>query len=242
MIEGSVIAVSGAPLVSCIMPTYNRRRFVPQAIRYFLRQTYANRELIVVDDGSDPVADLMPQELRIRYIRLSAKLTVGAKRNLACQEAAGELILHWDDDDWSADWRVAYQVAGLLEEGADVCGLDRILYYEPASGESWVYVYPEGRRPWVGVLCYTKDLWKRNPFPEDRPYGADNTFVWNDCPKKIARLADNRFYVAMIHSGNVSPKWTTHPNFHPYPTEQVRALLGADISFYAPAGLTRADG
>ena len=39
------------PLVSCIMPTHNRCCFAPQAIEYFLRQNYADKELIVIDDG-----------------------------------------------------------------------------------------------------------------------------------------------------------------------------------------------
>ncbi len=234
--------MSDQPLVSCIMPTHNRRGFVPQAVGYFLRQTYANRELIIVDDGPESVAELIPPDPRIRYVRLPAKVNLGAKRNRACQEAAGELLVHWDDDDWSADWRVAYQVAGLLREGADVCGLDRILYHEPATGRSWQYVYPEGSRPWVGVLCYTKTLWRRNRFREDRPYGADNTFVWNECPKKIACLTDNSFYVAILHSCNASPKPTAHPNYRPYPTERIRALMGGDYSFYAPGPGSRHSG
>lgn len=39
----------GENLVSCIMPTYNRRAPVPRAIRYFLRQDYPKRELILLD-------------------------------------------------------------------------------------------------------------------------------------------------------------------------------------------------
>ena len=46
------------PLVSCIMPTADRRRFVPQAIRNFLAQDYAERELVILDDGADSIADL----------------------------------------------------------------------------------------------------------------------------------------------------------------------------------------
>ena len=49
-----------APMVSCIMPTYNRREFIPNAIRYFLRQDYDNKELIIIDDGTDNIADLVP--------------------------------------------------------------------------------------------------------------------------------------------------------------------------------------
>jgi len=39
---------------------------------------------------------------------------VGAKRNLACDLANGDIIVHWDDDDWMADWRLSYQVEQLM--------------------------------------------------------------------------------------------------------------------------------
>src|SRR5678816_3153619 len=92
------------PLVSSIMPTYNRRAFVPQAIGYFLRQDYARKELIIVDDGSDEISDLIPRDERLRYTRLDHKLPLGAKLNLACEQASGEIIINWDDDDWYAPW------------------------------------------------------------------------------------------------------------------------------------------
>jgi glycosyltransferase involved in cell wall biosynthesis len=58
--------LSDLPLVSCIMPTFNRRPFVPQAIRYFLAQDYPEKEFIIVDDGADSVADLVPDDPRVR--------------------------------------------------------------------------------------------------------------------------------------------------------------------------------
>lgn len=42
--------------VSCVMPTANRRHFVPEAIRLFLAQDYAEKELIILDDGEHSVA------------------------------------------------------------------------------------------------------------------------------------------------------------------------------------------
>ncbi|MCP4215047.1 MAG: glycosyltransferase, partial [bacterium] len=92
--------------VSCIMPTYNRRSFVPKTIEYFLRQDYPNRELIIVDDGTDAIEDLVPQDPRIRYLGLTKKHTIGAKRNLAITNARGQIIIHWDDDDWMATHRI----------------------------------------------------------------------------------------------------------------------------------------
>src|SRR5262249_51867830 len=90
----------GSPLVSCIMPTLKRRRFVPRAIEYFLRQDHPAKELVILDDGSDPVADLIPEHPAIVYRRLEHRLVLGAKRNMACEMARGEIIAHWDDDDW----------------------------------------------------------------------------------------------------------------------------------------------
>lgn len=93
------------PLVSCIMPTRNRRRFVSGSIRCFLEQDYEPRELLILEDGDDTVRDCVPADARIRYWRQDRPLSVGAKRNALCREARGEIIVHWDDDDWYPPWR-----------------------------------------------------------------------------------------------------------------------------------------
>src|ERR1041384_4399084 len=121
------------------MPTHNRRAFVPLAIRYFQRQDYANKELVILDDGADSVADLIPSDPQIRYCRLSGKRTLGAKRNECVEASQGDLILHWDDDDWMAPGRITYQVEQLLRDQSDVCGLREMLFYEFTSGNLWLY-------------------------------------------------------------------------------------------------------
>lgn len=215
------------------MPTHNRRSFVSKAIEYFLRQDYCNRELIIIDDGTDSISDLIPCDQRIRYLGLERRETIGAKRNLACREAKGEIIVHWDDDDWMADWRLGYQVNSLLSAQADLCGLDRVLFCNPGSGQSWQYVYPNGSTPWVagGTFCYTKAFWRNNPFP-DISVGEDLRFVWNDRPKKMLALQDNTFYVALIHSRNTSPKVTQGRRWQAYPITEIRRLVGHDWDYY----------
>src|SRR5215510_9707139 len=124
------------------MPTCNRSAFVPRAIRYFLDQDYEGKELLIVDDGSENGADLIPDDPLIRYIRLNERLPLGAKRNLACREARGEIIVHWDDDDWMAPWRLSYQINALIEAQAEICGLNRLLFYNSFSDQAWRYSYP----------------------------------------------------------------------------------------------------
>lgn len=122
------------PLVSCIMPTCGRPSFVPKAIEYFLRQDYPARELVIVDDGPVSVESLVPADPRIVYVRRPTRRSVGDKRNLACELARGELIAHWDDDDWYAPRRLSNQVAALRESGARICGLRDLLYFDLRRG------------------------------------------------------------------------------------------------------------
>jgi len=76
------------PLVSCLMPTYNRRFFIPWAITYFLRQDYSDKELIIIDDGEDCIRDLVPVDRPcVRYYRLDAKISLGAKLNMEALSA-----------------------------------------------------------------------------------------------------------------------------------------------------------
>src|SRR5690349_3155219 len=116
---------TATPLVSCIMPTANRRRFVPGAIAQFLAQDYEAAELVIIDDGTDPVADLIPSHPALRYLRTRRHRTLGTKRNAACEAARGDVILHWDDDDWYAPHRIRTQVEALFASDADLCGIDR---------------------------------------------------------------------------------------------------------------------
>lgn len=222
------------PLVSCIMPTHNRRLFVPRAIEYFLRQDYPNRELIIIDDGMDPIRDLVPGEPHIRYLRQNHRISIGTARNIGCEEAEGEIIVHWDDDDWMASRRLSYQVAGLLEQRAEICGINRVIFYDPASCRQWLYIYPEKDRPWVAgnTFCYTRELWRKNPF-HDINIGEDNHFIWSSRPKKIAVLWDNTFFVALVHTNNISPKRISDKRWHTYQAEAVRDIMGMDWLFYA---------
>jgi glycosyltransferase involved in cell wall biosynthesis len=223
------------PLISCIMPTRNRRAFVPRAIAYFMRQDYSRRELIVLDDGEDAVEDLMPRSKRIRYARLEHGLSLGTIRNRACELARGPLIAHWDDDDWSASWRLSYQAGALRTASADVCGLDNVYFFDQRAQQGWQYRYGRVARPWVSsnTLCYTRAFWTTNPFP-NMSGGEGNYFVWSDMPKRIHVLDDPTFYVAMIHAANTSPKRTYDPRWRKVLLDEIKHLLGDDWAAYAP--------
>jgi ADP-heptose:LPS heptosyltransferase len=228
------------PVVSAIMPTYNRRDFVRQAIAYFRRQDYPApaRELIVVDDGERSVADLAAEAPNVRYFRLDHRMSVGSKRNFACAQAQGEIIVHWDDDDWIAPHRISAQVGAL--GSADVCGLANVLYFDPQAGRAWEYRYPRQHRAWVSgnSMCYRKSFWEQNCFA-DIDVGEDARFLWSNRQVRVAECPDDGFLVGIIHGANVSPKSTGGSYWKDVPKDQIQKRIGADLPFYSSLGRGR---
>lgn len=90
---------SGKGLVSIIIPTYNRAHLVAQAIESATNQTWANTEIIVVDDGStDDTESVVSAFPRILYLRQTHKGRAQA-RNLGLSRATGEFVCSLDSDD-----------------------------------------------------------------------------------------------------------------------------------------------
>jgi O-antigen biosynthesis protein len=229
----STVDPQRTPLVSCLMPTYDRRAFVPQAVSYFLRQDYPAKELIIVDDGPEPVNDLLPADPRIAYHRLETRTVLGAKRNLACDLARGPIIMHWDDDDWASPDRVSIQVAALTSGDADICGTSSLLCYDLANASAWRFTWSDRRHPWVAgtSLCFRKEFWSRFPFP-DVAIGEDTHFVFNPSVRGVTDVRGSGCIVALIHRDNTVHKPVHRANWSPCPSREVEDLLGEDLAFY----------
>ncbi len=91
------------PLVSVIIPTYNRPEFLQVAIASVLQQTYQNFEIIVSDDCSaeNPQALVESwQDPRIRFRRNPQNLGIGLNATYAFQAAKGKYVASLNDDDW----------------------------------------------------------------------------------------------------------------------------------------------
>ena len=93
------------PLLSVIIPTYNRADYIALTIESVLKQTYDNIEVIVIDDGStDNTAQVVkPFARKVRYV-LQANAERGASRNHGLRLAKGKYIAFLDSDDlWLPD-------------------------------------------------------------------------------------------------------------------------------------------
>ena len=86
------------PLISIIIPTYNRPHLLPRAVNSALAQTVEDLEVIVVDDASpEPVQ--LPEHPKLRIIRLPENSGGAAARNAGAKAAYGRWLTYLDDDD-----------------------------------------------------------------------------------------------------------------------------------------------
>jgi glycosyltransferase involved in cell wall biosynthesis len=147
------------PLLSVVIPTWNRARLVCEAVESALGQKEGRVEVIVVDDGStDGTADALARGFgsRIRVLRLPARRGVGAARNAGVRLATGELLAFLDSDDL---WRPGKLDAELRAfecfPGAEAVVSDSLVFTEGRADEqsrfemNGLLAASEGRVRWM---------------------------------------------------------------------------------------------
>ena len=120
------------PKVSVCTPTFNRRPFIPTLIKCFNNQIYPKNllEWIIIDDGTDPIEDLVIDHPNVKYYKYDEKMTLGKKRNIMHEKSTGSVIVYMDDDDYYPPTRVSHAVEKLIENPHALC-----------AGSSEIYIY-----------------------------------------------------------------------------------------------------
>lgn len=194
------------PPVSIITPTGGRAAYLAQALKHFRAQNYPHLEWLILDDSRRPNKDFAElNDPRIRYRHHTGpRLTIGEKRNRLAEAATGEIIVHFDDDDFYAPHYVGRMVDALLEGDADLVNLRGWHLYDQRSGfyGYWDLMLKEGLHyrcdpGGVAVIllgpdnnggfadnhlgfgfsyAYRKTAWQRFRFP-DRDFDEDGGFA-----------------------------------------------------------------
>lgn len=200
-------------LVSCILVTRNRNRFFPQALRCYLAQTWEPRELIVVDDGDEPVGPLCEGIPGVRYLRLDRVTPTGTKLNLGIDVAGGAILQKIDDDDYYRPEFLATAASSLLA-GAwrrAVAGWDCCLVLvagEPGlrfSGYGWFC---------GGTLCFSRRVWEKTKF-RDLPVDEDHWFLEDQRGPRI-RVREAEQYLLVRHGRNTWDEFATGQDVNDY--------------------------
>src|SRR6185436_12694770 len=107
----------------------------------------------------------VPDHPLIRFVSCPVGLTLGEKRNFACEHALGVVIAHWDSDDWYGPSHLAHLHHLLVSSGKAVVGYDSILFLSEDGRGAWRY---RTIRPGVmtgNSMMYHRSFWVRHRFP-----------------------------------------------------------------------------
>jgi glycosyltransferase involved in cell wall biosynthesis len=135
---------TGEPSIDCLMvtlPVAARLPFAKRSIRDFCRQTYRNKQLIVMINGG---TRNISQELRgyihalgrpdIVVLEPKGQFNLGQLRNLSIEAATADFVCQWDDDDLNHPERLELQARHLKDAGHEAVYLRDVMQFFPKSG------------------------------------------------------------------------------------------------------------
>ena len=172
------------PLVSVCTPTFNRRPFIPIMFECFRNQNYPKDriEWIIVDDGTDKIADLIEKANipQIKYFSLDKKMSLGEKRNYMHKHVKGDIIVYMDDDDYYPPERISHAVERLTSSPTALC-----------AGSSEMYIYfkhikkmyqcgPYGpNHATAGTFAFKKELLSKTQYENHAALAEEKAFLKN---------------------------------------------------------------
>lgn len=147
------------PLVSVLVPTYNRKWLLPRTLESLLTQTYKNIEVILVNDAGEDVQDIVNKfnDPRIRYFQNEKNKDLAGTRNVALSMSTGEYICLLDDDDIHLLYTLEFRMYMMKKLDADVV-------YTRALQDVWEKRSFNGGEGYVSIH---KQLYWDSPFNKD---------------------------------------------------------------------------
>jgi GT2 family glycosyltransferase len=180
-----------APLVSVIVPTYNRPELLALTLDSIQRQTYPALEIVVVNDAGRDVADVIARFSRARLVNQPVNRGPAPARNRGLAEARGEFVIFFDDDDEMFPNHIAAHVNTLQRSGLDVAYGQMINCFTVHTGggryavdriEGHVALLDHADIQWAGSLATTALMFRRSliddmgPIDEALPAAEDYEF------------------------------------------------------------------
>jgi hypothetical protein len=205
------------PFVSVCTPTFNRRPFINAMIKCFNAQDYPQdrMEWIVIDDGTDPIEDLIASHPRVKYFKYDTKMTLGKKRNLLHEKSRGEILVYMDDDDYYPPKRVSHAVEMLVSHPDALC-----------AGSSEIYIYfkhikqmkrfgPYGpNHATAGTFAFKRKLIKNNRYNDDACLAEERAFL-KDYTVPFVQLDPMKVILVFSHEHNTFDKRKLLVNANP---------------------------
>lgn len=204
-----------SPLVSVIIPTYNRADLVVEAVGSVLAQTAGDLEAIVVDDGSEDGTEEAvgaTGDARVRYVA-KAHSGIAATRNRGVAEARGRLLAFLDSDDLWVPEKLEKQLPLLEGEAGFVYARYRserngeVLRSKPVGGPSGRIYEALLKRIFVQMstaVVKREAAEAAGPFDETLAYSDEYDFFLRLAERFPAAFVDEDLVIYRVHGGNES--------------------------------------
>lgn len=207
------------PFVSVCTPTFNRRPFIQTMFQCFLNQTYPKdrMEWIIVDDGTDPVQDLIEQSgiTQIRYFRETRKMALGEKRNYMHKKIKGTIVVYMDDDDYYPPERVSHAVETLTAHREAMCvGASEIYVYFKHIQKMYQSGPYSNTHATAGTFAFRAEMLKDCAY-EDHAALAEERFFLKNYTVPFAQLDPLKTILVFSHNHNTFDKKKLLENPHP---------------------------
>ena len=170
------------PLISICTPTFNRRPFIPYMIKCFYHQTYPIHKIewIIIDDGTDPIEDLVKDIPQVKYYYYKDKMELGKKRNLMHSKCSGDIIIYMDDDDYYPPERVSHATQMLLNNPDFLIAGSSEMYMYFNSRNKMYKCGPYGPyHATAATFAFKKELLNQTQYNESKAFAEEKEFTKN---------------------------------------------------------------
>tara|TARA_Y100000741_G_scaffold360867_1_gene343845 strand:- start:3074 stop:4240 length:1167 start_codon:yes stop_codon:yes gene_type:complete len=170
------------PFVSICTPTFNRRPFWNMCIKNFLNQDYPSNKMewIIIDDGTDPIEDLVKDIPQVKYFKYDTKMPLGKKRNIMHDKSSGDIIVYMDDDDYYPRERVSHAVNMLQTHPNALCaGASEIYIWFKHLQKMWQFGPYNPNHATAGTFAFKRELLKDHKYNEGAALAEEKEFLKN---------------------------------------------------------------
>ena len=199
------------PDVSIVCVTRDRRLFMPILKYSYMIQSYpeSKMELIIVDDGDDPIEDTLFGVPNVVYVRLDEKLTIGEKRNIGISKAMFSVIAFMDDDDVYPNNSILERVAMMMKFPFKECAFCSVIpCYDIVKYCSFMNApplqLPMSQRVSEATLIFTKKFWEERKFG-DTQIAEGDAFI-HGREHMCRDLSPQEVIVSLVHPKNTSSR------------------------------------
>jgi len=170
------------PFVSICTPTFNRRPFIPFMIKCFQYQTYPKDriEWIIIDDGSDPIGDLVSHIPQVKYFYYENKMLLGKKRNEMHKRSKGDILVYMDDDDYYPPQRISHAVEMLQQNPSFLlAGSSEMHIYFDKYDKLYQCGPYKANHATAATFAFKRELLKETSYDEENALAEETKFTKN---------------------------------------------------------------